>query len=172
MNTGITTGLRQRTKRGVRGQSLAELCGALIVGVPLLLACIDLGFIALAATVNDNVCQDAVRAAASGPPSDNSTTNGRNVASNSAPHNRVMNIIKNLHFTNVPVKVMENPEIFERVSDVPPEDVGGAVQGEIGVATTAMINPPFILRAYCPDGFKLRAQHTMPFTYVVLPKKS
>jgi hypothetical protein len=170
MDSKATSGIRKQ-QRGTRGQSLVELCAGICVGIPILLACIDMGFIALGATINDNVCRDAVRAAASGPPASETPAVGRRVQQGQSPHQRVLAVIKKHNPTNLPLKVLARPEIVENVRDVPPAVTGGAVDGDIIVQTTVSITPPFILRAYCPTGIELSSKHLLPFTYVVLPPK-
>lgn len=168
----ITTGaLRRGAARAARGQSLVELCAGLIVGVPLILAGVDLGFIALGASINDSVCRDAARAAASGPPAVQSTSVNRTVMPGQAPYQRVLSVIQKHSPTNLPLKVLNKAEIVESVRDLPSTTTGGAVDGDIAVKTTVSITPPFVLRAYCPTGIELCSKHLMPFTYVVMPAK-
>jgi hypothetical protein len=141
----------------------------LIVGVPLILAGIDMGFIALGASINDGVCRDAARAAASGPPALQSTGENRKVFPGQTPYVRVLSVIRKHSPSNLPLKVLERAEIVESVRDLPSTTTGGAVDGDIAVKTTVSITPPFILRAYCPAGIELCSKHLMPFTYVVMP---
>ncbi|HNG19502.1 MAG TPA: hypothetical protein PLI59_10015, partial [Candidatus Obscuribacter sp.] len=59
-----------RKVRNKKGQGAAELVGAIVCLVPVILVVIDLGVVAIGAGINDAVCRDAARAAASGPPSE------------------------------------------------------------------------------------------------------
>ena len=158
-------------RRRARGQSLVELCAGLVVGVPLILAGIDMGFIALGASINDSVCRDAARAAASGPPSSQSTSANRKVTPGQTPYQRVQAVIRKHSPSHLPLKVLDQADIVETVRDLPSTITGGAVDGDIAVKTTVSITPPFILRAYCPTGIELCSKHLMPFTYVVMPAK-
>lgn len=171
MKNPTKSAVRTGGKRRARGQSLVELCAGLIVGVPLILAGIDMGFIALGASINDSVCRDAARAAASGPPSAQSTAANRKVSPGQTPYQRVLSVIRKHSPTNLPLKVLDKAEIVESVRDLPSATTGGAVDGDIAVKTTVSITPPFILRAYCPTGIELCSKHLMPFTYVVMPAK-
>lgn len=141
----------------------------LIVGVPLILSCIDMGFIAAGATINDQVCRDAARAAASGPPSQEFPATMRKVQPNQSPFLRALSVIKSHNPSDFPAKVQETPDVTKNVIDVPPAEVGGAVDGDVIVKTTVRIDPPFILHTLCPNGFDLSSKHLVPFTYVVPP---
>ena len=81
-----------RFHRTANGQSLAELCAGLIVCLPVLLSVIDASYIALGASINDSVCRDAVRAAASGQP--NMKGSARHAVTSGQPFDRASAIIK------------------------------------------------------------------------------
>ncbi|MBX9667724.1 MAG: hypothetical protein K2X93_08910 [Candidatus Obscuribacterales bacterium] len=71
----------------------------------------------------------------------------------------------------MPLKVEESPQLTETIRDYPPPDMGGAIDGEVAVKTTVLVTPPFVLRMYCPEGMRLTSQHSVPYTFVVLPPK-
>ncbi|MDZ4837449.1 MAG: hypothetical protein SGJ27_26990 [Candidatus Melainabacteria bacterium] len=151
------------------GQGAVELCAAMMICVPIVLAGIDLGFIALGSTINDNVCRDAARAAGSGPSAESLPSPAHKVQPNSSPYQRAVAVIRKHSPTDLPMKVMENPEVIETVRDVPPAPMGGAVDGDISVKTTVRITPPFLLKSFLPAGVMLSSRHLVPFTYVVMP---
>lgn len=171
MNSTIAQKSFSRNNRPMRGQSLVELVVGMAIAIPVLLAGIDMGFIALGATINDNVCRHAVRAAASGPPSAPFPGTARQVQPGQSPHQRVLAVIRKHSPTNLPLKVLDRPEITETLREMPSTTTGGAVDGDIFVKTTVSITPPFILRAYCPTGIELSSKHVLPYTYVVFPQK-
>jgi hypothetical protein len=160
--------LRESAKRRARGQGLVELCAGLVVGIPIVLATMDLGIICLAALINDSVCQQSARAAASGPPAGDQPGPSHSVASNETPYQRTLSVIKRQVPTRMPIKVDENPVLVETIRDFPTPDMGGAVDGEITVATKVTVLPPFVLgNFFSPSGVSLRSSHTVPITYVV-----
>ncbi|MBX9694751.1 MAG: hypothetical protein K2Z81_20355 [Cyanobacteria bacterium] len=160
---------QQRTRS--QGQCIAELSAALILLVPILLAVVDLGFIALGSTMGDTVCRDAARAAASGPPSSEVKAKGRKVTRSGSPFQRARSVIRKHMPTDMPIMIDDQPEVTESVLDVPPEDVGGAIDGEVSVKTSVYVLPIFIVRFACPEGVTLESKHTVPFTYVRIPEK-
>lgn len=159
-----------RTTSRRRGASLAELAGALVVVIPIILIIVDLVIIAIGASINDSVCKDAARAAASGPPADNAKAVDRRVRSSGSPYERALKVVKSVYNTNIPAKVREKLLVTETVRDVPPPPAGGAVDGEVSVQTTVDIYPPFIIGLVVPDkAVTLKSKHIVPFTYVVPP---
>lgn len=155
--------MRQRS-----GHSTVELAAGLIICVPIFLCVIDLGFIALGAAANDSVCREASEAAASGPPSTTAAPSTRQLTSGQSGYDRAVSVIKIHQPTNVPAKVSEQPVVSEMLIDVPPEDQGGPIDGEVSVTTTVTITPPFLVGAYYgKTGINLSSKHIAPFTYVV-----
>ncbi len=150
------------------GQSMVELAAGLIVCVPVFLAVIDLGFIAMGASANDSVCREAAEAAASGPPSTTAAPSTRQLSAGQSGYDLAVSVIKVHQPTKVPAKVSEQPDVTEILTDVPPPEQGGSVDGEISVMTTVVITPPFIIGAYFgKDGLSLSSKHVAPFTYVI-----
>ncbi len=172
IRAGIRTLSLNGTRKRSRGQGVVELCAAIVVLVPLVLAGIDLGFIALGSTINDAVCRDAARAAGSGPSSESLPSPAHKVQPNSSPYQRAVAVIKKHSPSNLPIKVMENPEVIETLRDLPPDKMGGAIDGDIAVRTSVLIVPPCMLKSFYPLGITLNSRHIVPFTYVVLPPKS
>lgn len=146
------------------------VCG-LIVAVPIVLCIIDLGFIAMGASANDNVCREAAQAAAAAPPSTTTAPSSQKLVVGQAAYDAAVSVIKVQQPTNLPAKVSDQPEVKESLTDVPPKDAGGAVDGDVSVTTTVFITPPFLVGAYFgKDGVNLKSTHVTPFTYVV-PKE-
>jgi hypothetical protein len=147
---------------------MVELAAGLIVCVPVFLAVIDLGFIAMGASANDSVCREAAEAAASGPPSTTAAPSTRQLSAGQSGYDLAVSVIKVHQPTKVPAKVSEQPDVTEILTDVPPPEQGGSVDGEISVMTTVVITPPFIIGAYFgKDGLSLSSKHVAPFTYVI-----
>lgn len=138
-----------------KGQSLVELGTALIIIIPLVLALLNGAFVFLGATLNDSVCRDAARAAASGPPSR---------ISPGVPRERAKSVIKRVYQSGLPMKVRETIEISETILDVPPDSTGGAVDGQVTVGTTIDVYPLYTLWGAGP--LTMKAKHTVPITYV------
>ncbi len=151
-----------------RGQSMVELAAGLCICIPVFLAFIDLGFIAMGASTNDSVCREAAESAASGPPSTNSAPSTRVLSAGQSGYDLAVAVIKVHQPTKLPAKVSEEPNVSEQLIDVPPPEQGGSVDGEISVTTTVVITPPFLLGAYFgKNGISLSSKHVAPFTYVV-----
>ena len=160
----VTETVRRRRQRG---QSLIELGAAMIVVVPVLLLLIDLAIIAIAAGLNDTVCRDSARAAASGPPASAPVVYNQEVGSSTTPYKRALAVIKSIYATNIPAKVRDTIRVIETVQDVPPAPQGGSVSGYVLVQTTIDVYPPFLVRAIMPTGIALTCSHNVPYTYVV-----
>lgn len=151
-----------------RGASLAELVGALVVVIPIILLIVDLVIIGIGAGLNDSVCKDAARAAAAGPPGETTTATNRRVNPSGGPYQRALKVVKAVYNTNIPAKVREQLIVRETVIDVPPPPGGGAVDGEVSVQTTVDIYPPFVVGLVVPNkAVTLKAKHVVSFTYVV-----
>lgn len=157
-------------KRSSRAQSFVELGTGMVVLLPLVLAVIDMGFIGVGASINDAVCRDAVRAAASGPPSQK-VKGIRKVGPGSEPYKRALSVLKMQAPSNASVSINEQMEIEENLEeDEPAEEIGGSVVGEISVRTTVSIVPPFQLQMFSGP-VTLSSTHTQPYTYAKAPKE-
>jgi hypothetical protein len=157
-----------RKSRSTHAQGAVELVAALVCLTPIALCLFDLGIVAAGAALNDAVCRDSARAAASGPPSDLTVGTDRTVASDKSPYQRAEHVIKTMYATNIPAKVKDTIAVRETVADVPPPPVGGAISGEVSVETTVDIYPPFLIGAIMGNsGVSLKAKHIVPITYVV-----
>ena len=150
------------------GQSLSELVGALAVMTPLILISIDLLSVCVGLAINDSTCRDAARAAAAGPPGDQ-TIGTRTVNSAKTPYIRAKAVVKNVYQSNLPMKIRDTLQVVETVKDYPPADRGGgSLDGEVSVETTIDIYPPFFVHALVgPSGVTLKTKHVVPFTYTI-----
>lgn len=159
---------RNKKSRYAHAQGAVEMVAALVCLTPIALSLFDLGIVAAGAGLNDAVCRDSARAAASGPPSDLTVGTDRTVAADKSPYQRAQHVIKSMYATNIPAKVKDSISVKETVSDVPPPPVGGAISGEVSVETTVDIYPPFLIGAIMGNsGVSLKAKHIVPITYVV-----
>lgn len=146
------------------GQSLVELGVGLMVLIPILLAMLNCLFIAIGASLNEFVCRDAARAAASGPPSAMRVGSNRTVRTG-APKERVVAVINKVYYSGLPMKVRENATIVETVRDVPPQSEGGAIDGEVSVSTTIDIYVPVQVQGL-DSHVVLKSKHIVPITYM------
>lgn len=159
---------KQFKTRRAMAQGAVELVGALVCLTPVALALVDCGIIAAGAGINDTVCRDSTRAAASGPPSDLSTAAERTVSAGKSPYDRALSVVKRMYGTNLPAKIRNSIEVHETITDVPPPPTGGAINGEVSVKTTIDIYPPFLIGAVMGNsGVCLTSKHSVPITYVV-----
>lgn len=150
------------------GHSMIELVAALIVFIPVFLAVADLVFIGIGASVNDSVCRLAAEAAAAGPPSTSNAPSTRQLSAGQSGYDIAVSVIKVHQPTKLPAQVSDKPTVSEQLTDVPPPQQGGAVDGEVSVTTTVVVTPPFIIGAFAgKDGLSLSSKHVVPFTYVV-----
>lgn len=160
---------KSRCIRSARGASLAELGAALIVVIPIVLILVDCAMIAIGVSINDSCCRDAARAAAAGPPSQ-PLTGERNAGPGSEPYKRALDVVKSIWITSLPMKVKEDLKVKEKIADYPLPELGGAMDGEVGVETTIEVYPPCLVGAIVGDKLSFKSFHSVNFTYVV-PKQ-
>ncbi len=165
MATRAMTLMNHRSSRRC-GQALAECCAGLLIVVPILLILLDCVFVFMGASLNDSVCRDAARAAASGQPSSLTLAANRNVGKTQTPNQRAVAVIKHVYYSGLPMKVRETVAVVENVRDVPPVEQGGAIDGDVTVSTTIDIYPPFRVTWINSGIVVLRSKHTVAFTYV------
>lgn len=147
---------------------MAELAAGIAVAIPVFLAVIDLGFIAMGASTNDSVCREAAEAAASGPPSTMTAPSSHALSQGQSGYDLAVSVIKVHQPTKLPAKVSEQPVVSEQLVDVPPPEQGGSIDGDVSVTTTVVIRPPFLVGAYFgPGGVSLSSKHVVPITYVI-----
>ena len=157
----------KRPRHSASGQGGVELIGVMICLVPVALILLDCAIVAIGAGLNDAVCADAARAMASGRPSSLTLAEQRPVLPGMAPHNRALAVLKKVYGTKIPAKIRETFEASESVRDVPPEVIGGAIDGEVSIKTTIDVYPPFVLGFVVGNqGVSLSSRHALPITYV------
>lgn len=168
MKTMNATATKKGYARNQKAQALTELAVALLVLIPIALLLIDGVYVMIGASLNEFVCRDAARAAASGVPSSLNTGEHRTVRSG-PPKDRATAVISKVYYSGLPMKVRTNVNVEETVRDVPPKSEGGAVDGDISVTTTIDIYPPVQVRWVDPCVVVLRSKHTVPITYLRPP---
>lgn len=146
------------------GQSLVELSVGMMFMIPVLYLMLNCLFIVIGASLNEYVCRDAARAAASGSPSSLNIGSNRTVRTG-APKDRVLAVINKVYYAGLPMKVRENVTIQETVRDVPPVSEGGAIDGEMTVTTTIDIYPPVQVQGM-GNKVVLKAKHIVPITFM------
>jgi hypothetical protein len=66
------------------------------------------------------------------------------------------------------MKVRDTVKVFETLTDVPPDTIGGAITGSVSVETTVDIYPAFLIKGLVGSAsIPLSSSHTVPYTYVV-----
>ncbi|MBX9686979.1 MAG: hypothetical protein K2X27_09770 [Candidatus Obscuribacterales bacterium] len=147
------------------GQSIVELGVGLMLMIPILLFGLNCLYVGIGASLNEYICRDAARAAASGPPSMLLVGTNRNVSSG-APKERVLSVIKKVYYSGLPMKVREDVILSETVRDLPPKADGGAIDGEVTVTTTIDIYPPVQVQGLY-SRVVLKSKHRAAITYVL-----
>lgn len=135
---------------------------------PVVLVLIDCVFIGIGCAINDSVCRDAARAAASGPPGFSGISTNRTVSPGESPYKRATAVVKKVYNTSLPMKMKETLTVMESVDDVPPDAMGGAIDGMVSVETLIDIYPPFLVGTVVGEsGISLKSKHQVPITYVL-----
>lgn len=162
--------MRSMKSRSNRAQSLLELVTGLIVAIPILLALLDCGILVVGAAAADNLCRDAARAAASGPPG-LMLSGDRTVSGSGEPVKRAKSVINRIYRLNIPVKVRDDQlEVKESLQNpLPTDGMGGSINGSVSVTSTVEVYPPFILGVVRQSAIPMKSHHSFPYTYVVPP---
>lgn len=170
----MKNGMKKRTSRSksIDGSSLIELSVALMIVVPIVLVLIDCLMIVIGVSINDSVCRDAARAAASGAPADLSVCSNRTAGPATGPYKRVLAVINAIWISNLPMKISQEPILTETLKEVPLPEIGGAIDGEVSVQTNINVYPPFLVGAIVGDKLNFKSTHTVNYTYVVPAKIS
>jgi len=151
------------SRQRVRGQSLVELLGGLIVLIPVLMLLVDLVVIFMAVQVNDTACRDAARAAANGRPID---YNGKSATSFGRAQAVVNQLNKAGGYIVGPTLLPLDDGVKTGPVNVqpPPSDFGGQYQGSYRVTTEITINLPASLPGL-PSSIKLNSRQEFPITF-------
>jgi hypothetical protein len=151
----VRLGLRLR-KAG--GQSATELCGGLIVLVPLILVLFDLSVIVLGVQLNDQTCREAARVAALGDPTSAST---RAQAVIGRANRQGSSMLSNFQLINCNSSVSA-----AQITAMQP--YGGPVSGTVSVTTEVDIRPFVVYLVYTGSSpLHFQSVQTYPFTYTV-----
>lgn len=140
------------------GQSIIELAVGILVLVPIVLVLFDLAVLVLGVQINDSVCRDAARAAASGNPADikaraQAIVNRVNAQSSGMLSNFVL---KDCSTSSVSKQNIDNAKQY-----------GGPVTGTVTVTTQVDIRPFVVTWVYQGgDPLKFNSRQSFPFTYV------
>jgi len=137
------------------GHSFIELAVGLLVLIPVSLFFVDLGTLVLGVTFNGVVCQNACRAAASGPPE--------------KCEERALAVVKQSVCASGAVKLRQSIDLQTKLNDpLPRAPFGGPYSGEITCATTVDVHPPFMISALVGrEGIPVTIRQTFSITYVM-----
>lgn len=149
------------TSKRKRGQSFVEMAAGLLVVIPVILLCIDLATLYMGASLNDNVCRDAARAASVGPP------DGINPGE---PQRRANGVVKKANQTAGAIRLdTNNIQVSENIiGKLPSAPYGGPVKGDVTVTTSVQVYPPFILSMIQgPGGITFTTSKTFSYTWAM-----
>jgi hypothetical protein len=150
---GLSLNLRSR-----RGQSAAELCGGLMLLIPIILVLFDLSVIVLGVQLNDSTCHEAARVASLGDPT-NCSTRAQAVITRANKQGSSM---------------LSNFQLINCTSSVTGADIaamqpfGGPVSGTVAVTTQVDIRPFVVHLVYTGQTpLQFKSNQTYPITYTV-----
>lgn len=162
---------RERNKeRNGEGQQLIELAAGLIVLIPIFLIIIDLIVFFLAATLNDNACRDAARAASVVQPI-SADTSGTLPASSPIRQRANSVVTKMQHLEGYIigprlVQVSLSGD-FKRPTN---QLLGGNFEGSVEVRTQVDYKLPASIPGLLPAQVPLTSQQSFPLTAVMAPQ--
>lgn len=147
-------------KTRARAQSITELLVGLIALIPVILILIDMGSLIIGSAFNSELCRDAARAAANGPPS---------AIANAEPQKRAETVVNRKRIQCAGNISINSPiQVWETVREpLPAKPFGGQVDGEVTVQTSVTVRPPFLVSAIVPHGVEIKAKQTYPYTWVM-----
>jgi uncharacterized protein (UPF0333 family) len=141
-----------------RGQSIIELAVGIIVLVPIVLVLFDLAVLVLGVGINDSVCRDAARAAASGSPTD---IQARAEAIINRMNAKSSSMLSNFKLIGCKMDGISQQDIQNA------QQFGGPVTGTVTVTTEVEIRPFVVKVVYQGDKpLVFRARQCFPFTFV------
>jgi hypothetical protein len=147
-----------------KGSSLIELGAGAMVVIPIFLYGVDYASVFFANQFNANVCRDACRAAAAGPPT---MFCPGTTGDPYRPRKRAEKIIKRSSQSGAWIRVLPTFKLWESVNPpVPIPAYGGPVNGWVRVQTTAELNPPFLL-PMVDKVVSLTREEQFPYTWVM-----
>jgi hypothetical protein len=151
-------------RRRIKGSSLVELLAGSIILIPIFLYGIDYASVSYANTFNANVCRDACRAAAAGPPTMFCPLKASDPY---RPRKRAEKIITRSSQANAWIKVLPTFKMAEQIlPPVPIPAYGGPVNGFVRVQTTVELTPPFLL-PMVDKVVHITREEQFPYTWVM-----
>jgi hypothetical protein len=135
------------------------MASAIVVIIPIFLACIDLYFVIMGYWWTTATCRMAARAAAQGPPS---------IVLRESPQKRANNFLESN--ANIDKKIIHviTCTATDTVKTLPDPEFGGAVTGTVSVHLVVDVTPPFLLRFTVPSQkFTVDSTQTCPYTWVM-----
>lgn len=148
-------------RRNQRGVQIVELvCGSIVL-IPIVLYGIDIATVYFGASMNSNICRDACRAAAAGPPQ------GYALPAY-GPIVCARRVVREQYREGAIIRV--NPTEIEVTQNIqeprPVAPWGGPIRGDIQVKTQVHVFPPFLLPAVSKE-VVLKTDSKFPITWVM-----
>jgi hypothetical protein len=156
-------------KRGSRrsGQSLIEVTVGIIVLIPAVLVLLDLAFVIYGVERNDSACQNAARAAASGPPAEAQAR--AQTALDRVNGNCPGGIVSSFQLV-LPLEMKISRQPMPERDEYTGQLIchGGPVIGSATVSTEVEVRP-FLVHYICTGKtpLKFRATQTFPISYIM-----
>ncbi|MBN9397170.1 MAG: pilus assembly protein [Candidatus Melainabacteria bacterium] len=156
--------------RRSRGSQLVELSAGLLVLIPLFFAIIDLIVFYLAATLNDNACRDAARAASVVQPI---AADAVGVLPDASPiKQRAASVVTKMqhldgYIIGPRVVQVSLSNDFKRPSNLL---IGGNYEGSVEVRTQVDYKLPASIPGVLPQQMPINSQHSFPLTAVMPPQ--
>ena len=164
---GFKRSICLRRHRYGSGQSFVELAAGLALLVPIGLALFDFSVLMVASGVNDNVCNEAARAAASGRPANFTDSNG--TVHNETALERAQGVVnragQNPH--GYIQKIYLDPTTTGPVNlTVPDATYGGQYTGTFAVQTKSDVQMPASIPGLTPNIMTVMSKQAYPITFV------
>lgn len=141
---------KRPTERSRKGQHLVEAAVVCICLIPIALFLLDVTFIFLASNLNDAVCRDAARAAATAEPT--LTQAGTVPLASSRPnYERAQSVVANAYTQQAKDKsyiealILDPNQSKIRLRTVPNSPSGGSYQGTVTVITQVKVKLPVVV---------------------------
>jgi hypothetical protein len=149
---------RSSAKRSKHGVFTLEWLFGLIVLIPIMLIVVDLCVIYAGISFNNQVCREAARNAASGPP---------DVVCAKSPRSRAKSVIERANKGSA-FKIDPECDVSEKITAMPSNGTGGPVGGFTTVSSVVNVHPPFgVSKFFGKDSLRFTASETFPITYVM-----
>ncbi len=161
--------LSKRTGRR-SGQQLVELAAGLLVLIPIFLLIIDVVVFYLAATLNDNACRDAARAASVIEPV--ASDSSGNLSGSSPIRQRAASVVTKMqhldgYIIGPRLQTVSLSSDFKRPSNA---IMGGNFEGSVEVTTQVDYRLPATIPGILPAQVTLTSRQSFPLTAVLAPQ--